>query len=318
LKKLFFPSRFEFLAAALLPLLVLLLSPGARAAPCCGGGSAIPSLIAGDDRAQFQASVSHGSVIGDTNPGGVSVFRTSGDSEQTDIFRMDGAYRVLDRLQLAAGLPLMRRYRNVNASEAKASGLGDAQLSATYEILPEWSYSAWQPHGFLFVQTTLPTSPSTYDAVAPYQLDARGRGFLSFGVGGVLLKTISDWDFALSLETHRSLPRSVTAADGGALALTPGFGASVLGGAGYSPGGGALRLGLGLSPVWEQGIDAQGEMSSMSAAQLVWSLSASLSYALSSEWSAMAVYSDQTWVGPARNVSLSRTFQASLQKRWAL
>ncbi|MBI3554827.1 MAG: serine protease spb1 [Deltaproteobacteria bacterium] len=305
-------------AITVVSLLALLSSGVAMAAPCCGGGSGIPALITGDDGAQLGASLSQASVIGDAPAEGMPVFRSTNDSEVTQAFRLDGAYRISDRFQAGAVVPLIRRARQLTAATAQAYGFGDITLNAGYEALPEWSYSAWKPHGFLFLQTTLPTSPSTYDSEAPFQIDARGRGFFQLGLGAAFLKGVGNWDFIASVEGHRSFARTFAASDGGTLNLTPGWGATGLLGVGYSPRAGIVRLGLSLSPVFEGPIDVRGEVNSTSADQLVWNTSAQVGVLISPEWSSALSYTDQTLLGPTRNVSLSRSVALSAQKRWAL
>ncbi len=307
-------SKSLFAAATI----ALLTSSAAGAAPCCGGGSAIPALITGDDSAQLGTSVSQATVIGDAPAEGLPVFRSGNDSEITQAFKLEGAYRVSDRVQAGAVLPLIRRARELTQASASAYGLGDVTLDAAYEVLPEWSYSAWKPHGFLFLQTTLPTSPSTYDAEAPFQIDARGRGFFQLGLGAAFLKGVGNWDLIASAEGHRSFARTFTTPDSGDLNLTPGWGATGLLGVGYSPRAGSVRLGVSLSPVYEGPIQTTGAVNSRSNDQLVWNTSAQVGYMISTEWSSSLTYTDQTLLGPARNVSLSRSVALSAQKRWAL
>lgn len=291
----------------------------ASAAPCCGGASALPQLITGDDRAQVSASLSHGNVIGDAPPQGIPVFRAASDSERVQILRFDAAYLVEERLQVGMGLPIVRRSRNFSEKDgSSATGLGDLGASAAYEFLPQWTYSAWKPRGFVFTQITVPTGPSIYDASQSHLVDARGRGYWSAAAGVAFVKSWGNWDALASIEGHRSFSRTVSSSDGQSISLHPGWGASALLGGGFSPGGGDLRLGLSLSPVHEGAIDVEGGVTSRSEAQLVWNTSAQVGYLLSPEWSSSLAYTDQTLLGPARNVSLSRTVMLSLQHRWPL
>ncbi|MBU6376775.1 MAG: hypothetical protein KGQ59_12310, partial [Bdellovibrionales bacterium] len=48
-----------------------------EAAPCCGGTSASPAWISGDDRVQAGFSISRSTVIGDAPETGLPVFRSS-------------------------------------------------------------------------------------------------------------------------------------------------------------------------------------------------------------------------------------------------
>ena len=290
----------------------------ALGAPCCGGSSAIPTLITGDDRAQVQASLSHGSIIGDAPAHGIPVFRSGADSEDLNVFNLAGAYRITDRTQVGLGIPIVARSRQTPTVETSASGLGDVILDLAYEALPDFTYSEWRPKGLVFLQATLPTGPSTYDSTLPFQIDARGRGFFTIGAGCAFLKNLANWDFLFNLEVHRSFRRTVTSQDGGSLTLSPSFGGTAMLGAGYSPSGGRFRIGAGLSPIYEGAMDVSGGIQSTSEPQLSWGVSVQAGYLISDNWSATLAYTDQTLLGPAQNVSLSRSVAISLQRRWPL
>ncbi len=290
----------------------------ARAAPCCGGSSAIPNLITGDDRAQIQASVSRGVIIGDAPPSGLPVFRAPDDDESLSVFNLSGAYRIFDRGQIGASIPIVSRAMDSPEMYTTASGLGDLLFDFGYELIPDYTYSRWRPKGFVFLQVTLPTGPSTYDSVEPFQIDSRGRGFTTIGVGMVFLKTVSDFDFILTFEAHRSLPRTSDTGTGMSLEIVPSFGGTALLGAGWSPGGGSFRIGASLSPVYEGSMETYGDVESVSEPQLAWNTSIQAGYMLSDEWSLGLNYTDQTLMGPAHNVSLSRSVAFSVQHRWPL
>jgi hypothetical protein len=290
------------------------------AASCCGGGSAAPTMITGDDLAQFSASLSQGQVIGDAPTSGLPVFRADGDTEQIQTLRLEGAYLLTDRWQTGASLALSRRSRVTSRTDSSsASGLGDITLSAAYEVLPEWEYSAWKPRGFLFAQFLIPTGGSIYEAsfsaTQPWGLDSRGRGFDTGGLGALFTKSWSSWDSSILVETHRAFSRTFATAPG-PLKLIPGWGASASAGAGYSPSGVPVRFGLSLAPSYEGGIASEGTVTSSSDSQLVWNTSAQLGWMVTHGSTLSAIYTDQTLVGPASNASLSRTFALSYQKRW--
>jgi hypothetical protein len=191
----------------------------------------------------------------------------------------------------------------------------------TYEFLPEWEYSPWKPRGYLFGQGVFPTGGSIHEAVFgssdPWGLDSRGRGFYSAGAGALLVKSWSDWDGAVLAEAHRAFARTFSTLDG-ELRVSPGWGGSLAVAAGYSLTRLPIRIGLALSPVYESSILAQApsEPDSVSASQLVWSTSAQLGWMVTRSSTLSALYTDQTLVGPARNVSLSRSATLLYQQRW--
>jgi hypothetical protein len=300
--------------------LSLALSPSAHAAACCGAGSAAPTVITGDDRAQLSASLSQSRIIGDAPASGLPVFRADGDNEQIQTLRLEGALLLSDRWQAGASLPFSRRARSTPSSASSASGLGDIGLSAAYELLPEWEYSAWRPRGFVFVQALIPTGGSIYeasfDATEPWGLTARGRGFYALGAGTVFLKTWGNWDASAVAEAHRSFARTFAAQTDAELRLVPGWGGSAALAAGYSPARLPLRLGLAISPAYEGSVEALGLVDSTSDPQLVWNASAQLSWMAGHASALSAIYTDQTLMGPATNVSLSRSLALLYQQRW--
>ena len=295
-----------------------LLETSAHSAPCCGGSSAIPTLITGDDRAQLQVSISHGSIIGDAPSSGLPVFRSASDSETINVLNLAGAYRVLDRGQIGLGVPVISRSLENPETSASASGAGDLLFDFAYEVIPDFTYSEWRPKGFAFVQLTTPTGPSTYDSSSPYQIDSRGRGFYTLGLGMAFIKNFSNVDLTLTFEGHRSFSRTVASASGVTLELIPSFGGSMMAGMGWSPGGGDFRIGMSLSPIYEGRIETSGAIHSTSDPQIAWNTSLQAGYLLGDEWSTGLNYSDQTLMGPAQNVSLSRSITLSLQHRWPL
>jgi hypothetical protein len=313
--------------AAALGLLALAATTRAQAAPCCGGGALLPSLITGDDRAQLTVTASQGAIIGDAPAQGVPVFRADGNAESTRALKLEGAAILAERLQAGLAVPVIARHRELGGASADGSaGLGDVTADLGYEFLPEWTYSRYRPRGFGFVSLTLPTSPSIYDAKLAGGMDARGRGFVTLGLGAVFVKTLGDWDWVAQAEAHRSLPRefdfsdegsdAASAVDPGRLRLSPGWGGSLLAGVGLSPGGGDLRLGVSVSPAYEGAIQVEGIQSAPASSQLVWNTALQAGYAIAADWSASAAYVDQTLLGPARNSRLSRTLAVALQKRW--
>ena len=304
---------------ALFSFLALFSSPVAFGAACCGSSSAVPSLISGDDKFQLTFRSVYEAVVADVSPSGSALFRADGDHETVLTQQIDGAVLLSDRWQVGARVPVVTRSRTSGDLTASSTGLGDLAANVGFEILPEWSYSAWRPRGYLFLDSTFPTSPSVYNASAAWAVDARGRGFFSTGLGGLLLKTWGDWDVSLMAEGHRSFARQFSLPDNqGTITATPGWG--ILGslGAGYAPGflKSQWRLGASLAPSFEQAIRTQGVVSDTGSDQIVWTTVAQLSYFPSSEWTLSLSYADQTLFGPAQNVALNRGVSFLIQKRW--
>lgn len=288
------------------------------AAPCCSANAAAPSLISGDDDMQLTVMMSHSRIVGDVSPSGVSVFRASNHDELTQNLRVDAVTLVADRWQVGAQLPLVHRSLSLPGTDSAATRLGDVRLNAAYEILPEWSYSQWEPKGYVFLQTILPTGRSIYDSRETGAVDAVGQGFVTLAVGGLFLKRWGNFDVYLLPEIHHGFNRSFDSAlTGERVSVEPSWGTSAALGAGFSPAGGDLRIGLRLQPTYaakKRVLSSTGE--SFTAARLNWETAMELAYLLADEWSLGASYFDQTLMGPAQGTTLARGVTVSVQRRW--
>lgn len=306
-------ARFAFVPA----ILAALAAGDARAAACCGGSSASPSLISGDDAYQFGVTVSNAEVIGDAPETGRPVFRGSNSDEVTRTLRFDAAAILSDRTQASVSVPFASKSVRAGDASNSSSSMGDLSLGFGYEAWPQWTYSEWKPRGFLFAQLNIPVAHSIYDTEAQGATDALGTGFYRTAIGALFLKAWRVWDASFTPEAHYSLSKTFTDGSGNPLHVRPGFGASADLGFGYNFIGLPVRLGFRLQPVWNQAraIEMDG-MSSRSSDQWVWNAGLEFSYLVSDQWSATASYTDQTLLGPAVNTSLSRTFALGLQRRF--
>lgn len=298
--------------------LLFLLSMKIFAAACCAGGSAAPALISGDDKAQITAGAFQSTVIGDAPDSGEAVFRNGDSSDVIQTYKIDGAFIFADRFQSGVSVPLLTHTIQSGSTNASSTDLGDIHLDVAYEFLPEWSYSPWKPKGYVYLQGTIPTGRSTYDAEEEGDVDALGKGFYALALGSLLVKRWTLWDVFTLPEIHYSFTRTFDQTTGEVLKVSPGFGGSLSLGAGVSPGGGATRIGLRVQPVYEQQktITSSVTGTSTSGVQLTWDTSLEVSYLVDTDWSLLASYTDQTLLGPAINSTLNRTVALGLQHRW--
>ncbi|MCC7441255.1 MAG: hypothetical protein IT285_06470 [Bdellovibrionales bacterium] len=298
----------EVAVAAAIALLATIGS--AQAAPCCGGSSAAPALITGDERATAGFALSQSAVIGDAPSEGLAVFRAPGDDEWTRTLRVEGALLLSDRWQAGLWFPWVQRELRRPGAHSDASGAGDLRAHLGYEILPEWEYSAWRPRGFAFFQLTVPTGVSVYEATAPGAVDATGRGFWALSAGTLLIKKGAAWDGWALPEARVILARKFSGAS-----LGGGIGASLGFGAGRSFG--AFRLGARVQPQWESSRAVTSSLGRSRTDRLwVWDTGLEASWMQNDALSWTASYVDQTLLGPARNTALNRTFALSVQHRW--
>ncbi|MFM6929243.1 MAG: serine protease spb1 [Bdellovibrio sp.] len=279
------------------------------AASCCGGGFAFPALILGDDKAQLTSSISYGQVTDDVLTNQKWVHRD--DKNQSSTLKIEGATLLSDTWQTGVSVPVVSR----KISMEESTGLGDISLSLGHETFPELSYSRWKPKGVTFIQLTLPTSPSIYDASNTLAADSRGRGFFTLGGGVALIKVFGTWDANSSVELHRSFARDFdSTSTGGHITATPGWGHSWSVGAGFNKGD--WRLGTSFTGLYEDAIAISGAQSSNGSAQKNMTCSVVANYMMGLEEAWTVSYADQTLFGSPQNTSLSKTLSVSFQTRW--
>lgn len=286
------------------------------AASCCGGGSAFPGTITGDYRAQATLASSYSKVVGDAEDG-TYYRRDPLTSDSSWSLQPSLAFRLSDYWQVGAFTNIVQRRlaneRVVSATES-SFGLGDTSLNLTYEFLPELTYSAWKPRGFVFAQFTAPTGPSLYDSTSTLRTDARSEGFYQVTLGANFIKTKQQWDFFASLQSSYRFARRFTS-----FTVSPGFKHAANLGAGYSLSAPAIRLGLAFAPVRTEKVETTfASETTESEARFVWNTTASLSYLWQEVWMFALNYTDQTLLGPAKNTTLERTLGIQMQRRWSL
>ena len=289
-----------FLAAALAPDL-------AYAGGCCGGGFAVPSLIAGDDRAQLAAEVSYGWIASDVTSQGI--WRDRDSLESTTTTRLSGAIAAFERAQFGLSVPFISRGRG----EESQAGLGDVSTTAGYEILTDWDYSTYRPKLIGFLSLNAPTGRSINEATNTYRLDSRGRGYWAVGAGLLATKLIRKFDVFASCEAHRSFTKQT-----GDLEEIPGFGGSFGAGIGYTFRG--TRFGVASTTALEDPIDLRGRIEGRGQFSRSTGFTASIGRDLETSEGLIGVsasYTDQTLLGAPTNATLSKTAMLLLTKRWA-
>lgn len=279
----------------------------AFAAACCGGGFATPSLISGDDKAQLTTSYSLSEVVID-NVDSRGIWKKWDEHQKIQTFRIDGAHLISDRSQVGFTVPIIQR----SYLEQTHAGLGDTSVSAAYEYLPDWDYNPYRPKGIGFMQLTLPTGKSR--AESETGLDSRGNGFWALGVGTLLTKTISHYDFYSSLEVHRSLGKKISNSQINGT-LNPGWGGNLSIGAGYS----FLRtwrIGSAITWTYEDALNIKGENNIDGSIERYATAALNVSYLLNNQWAGTMSYTDQTLFGNPVNTSLAKSMLFQLQRRW--
>jgi hypothetical protein len=281
----------------------------ARAAACCGGGFAAPSIIAGDDKAQLTTSYSATEVVID-NVDSQGIWRKWDTHQQVQTFKIEGAHVFWDRFQAGLSIPVIQRSRD----SLNYSGLGDVSTSLGYEYLPDWDYNPFRPKGIGFLQLTLPTGKSKADSDVG-GLDSRGNGFWALGMGTLLTKTWARFDSFTSLELHQSFGKQVSNSQFSGK-LEPGYGGNLGIGLGYNVKD--YRFGSSITWTYEDAVKTNSNSGTSNDGSIERYATGvlSASYMASDEWSGTFSYSDQTLFGSPVNTSLGRGVALQIQRRW--
>ena len=122
----------QFKALAATAFFSFVVSADCFAAACCGGGSAAPSIISGDNLSQITTSFSSTDVVID-NVDADGIWRTWDKHQQVKTLRLDAAHLIDDRWQASAAIPFIQRARLSKTT----SGVGDLALSifSTYSFI---------------------------------------------------------------------------------------------------------------------------------------------------------------------------------------
>lgn len=282
-----------------------------KAAPCCGAGFTIPSIITSEDKAQIATSYSYAKIHAEVFTNGD--WRQRKEKDVTETTKIEGAHIFKDRYQIGLSVPYQKRTRE-GAQAGSSAGLGDISLQLGYEYLPDWDYNPWRPKGIGYLSVIAPTGRSIYESSDGSGLDSRGRGFWGIGAGTVFIKKWGAWDTNSNFEGHYSFPKKVSNSTTQGT-VRPSYGGSASLGGGYN--WDKLRLGGLVSYFYEAPTDVTGTTSSDGVLKRYASGSALLSYMLPENQSVVFSYSDQTIFGSPLNASLSKSVTLFYQKRWA-
>jgi hypothetical protein len=160
-------------------------------------------IITGDNRAEMSLGYSLRSDLGQTNQDGWSNLNNDQTKDQKQSINLQGQYQVSESWQLASKFSLVDKNLNKSGLKENNLGLSDIDLQATYEYLPEYTYSDYKPRGFVYSKLSVPTSRSLYDSKSNIFSDVRGTGLYSVSFGNFLLKKLNTVSLKLTTEwTH--------------------------------------------------------------------------------------------------------------------
>ncbi len=307
-------------------ILAFLFSGRAYAGACCGAvGAGLSSMILGDFKSVYNFSYTNTGVSHDAMASG-DILRRSGDTQEVfEGLVFSGAHLVSTYWQLGVNIPIRLNTFNSNTTSESSIGIGDISAQVTYEFLPELSYSAWKPKGFLYFSQTLPTGGSVYESKKPLATDAVGRGFYRSAAGVVFVKVVGEYDFLGSLEASYEIKRSFDSTvlnksfnskelSSTSISVTPGFGASSVISFGYSPKNIGFRFGSSINYRYRSGrkIEFKNEVSHAFSMGLL-NLGLNMSY-IHELTSFNLSFIDDSFFGTAKNMALAKTIGLSVSQ----
>lgn len=294
-------------------LILTLIQVNTFAASCCGGGSAIPSLITGDNEAQFSITQSYANIVGKTYSKNRNIFYSDNKSYKTLTTSIKSARLITPLLQIGLGISILHKNHREGSKKESKTHLGDSDLSLAYEFLPDTFYSKWRPRGFLYLKHTFPTGRSSHESTYKLLTDVTGRGqhLSSFGLVFTKVFKSIDWQFSGEYKNlHEAQINNIKISNsaGGSIGLN----------IGYSPSNGPIRMEFGVTRNHFDKKEIQINGSTQkSTREQYWDFDLNASYMINDSTFTLS-YLDQTLIGSVENTTLSRKISISWLERWPL
>lgn len=277
----------------------LLSSSLVRAAACCGPTAGLPSLITSGEKWKVQAGFADTTAYADVGTDALPVFRRNQDRRETQLTTLEASVQVSELWQVGA-----------NVAQSIDGHVGDSGLQATREVLPETETNWGDVRAFAFSQLIFPTGRPLEEIQTPDQ-QASGEGRGSLAVGSVVIRRGWADDEFFSLRARRF--RGADFGQGVHIGESNKYDAIV--GAGYSRGN--WRGGGSLSAQYETSrlVSSPG-LSDEAGENYRFPVGLSVSYFFVGGAMAQVAYTDDTIVGPVRNITLGRSFAVSFAQRF--
>lgn len=286
-------------------LTISFLSWKVQANSCCGQSPASFTVLALDQSLSVNAAYSF------TNSEG-RVFNTddfyvwNGKKRQIQTLQLNLAGMLADRQQwFVTGAVLSGHYKD-SIESTDAQHATDTQIGYTYEVLPEYSYSVWRPIVYFSVLANVPTGKSIYDDSSLSEgTDVTGHNQWGAGAGITVRKVYFPLTITLQARSFRIFARSFDNVrvsdfyDNSAAALLN-----------YATRfkNVSINLGLTTNQLTSRTLDTGGSSGIMQSTTVI----AGLQKPFGENWAAGLNYSDQTFLGPAKNTLLNRTLTFNL------
>lgn len=273
------------------------------ASSCCGGGSSSSMIILGDNKQEWSLGMTYRNDLGQTDKLGNPHFNNSSTVDQQISLNFQYQRQVNDLFQLAAKSSIIQKRMKKQGRSEKNQGLGDIDLQANYEFLPEYTYSLYRPRGFIYSKLTIPNSRSLYNSRSPIFSDVRGNGLYVFSLGISLNKKIAQYLLKAGFEVQHLFGQNFPE---GRLNSYHKF--IVPFGITYSLEG--LPLSIGLNSTWnyQDQKKLEGHYASTSSSEYFWDLNAFINWSINRQETLGISYSDSTIIGKNINSPLFRSF----------
>ncbi len=274
-----------------------------HASSCCGGGSSSSLIITGDNIEEWNLGMSYRNDLGQTDNLGWASFHNDGITDHQSALNFQYQRQIIEQFQLAAKSSLIQKtIEKQNRKEVK-NGLGDLELQASFEFLPEFTYSAYKPRGFVYSKLSIPNSRSLYDSKSAIYSDVRGSGLYSISIGSFFLKRFASTTLKAGLEAQHLFGRSFDQShlnDYNKIILPLGITYS------FDP----MPISLGFNSTWNYQTKKQltGEINTTSSKEYFWELGTFINWTVNREETWGITYSDSTLVGKNINSPLYRSF----------
>lgn len=287
----------------LLICLIILFPQLVHASSCCGGGSSSSMIITGDNRQEWNLGVSYRNDLGQTDNFGWATFHDDKIKDHQNAINFQYQRQLYEQFQLAAKTSLIQKTLQKQGRSETRNGLGDLDLQASFEFLPEYTYSLLKPRGFIYSKLTIPNSRSLYDSNSAVFSDVRGSGLYSLSLGTFFLKKIASSSFKIGLEGQHLFGRTFNQnhlSDYNKLIIPLGYTYA------FDP----TPLSIGFNSTWNYQTEKKltGEITSISSKEYFWELGTFLNWSINREETWGVSYSDSTLVGKNINSPLYRTF----------
>lgn len=294
-------------------LFIFIFSSNAFSSSCCGGGSSTSLIIVGDKKSEMTLGYVRKKDFGQTDIHGKSHYLKHSSKDNSHILNFQYAYQWSEYTQLATKFSVVSKDIKKSNFDEKSTGLGDLEFQYTFEYLPELSYSAFKPRGFLYAKLIIPTTKNMFNSKKILKSDVRGFGYYGMSVGQFYVKKINQINLRLATEWIHYFNTSTVSLKQSS------FEKFII------PLGGSFDfLSLPISLGYTQSFNYQtskkitGALHSTTGKEHYWEANFYLNYSPTDEDLYSLSYSDSSLIGKSINSPLYRSLSLNYTRSWSL